>query len=54
MCSPRLQRLSYQVSARTLLDEALTALSDCKELKQLELVIRNFSLSTDQLHIVGE
>ncbi|MEW5300237.1 MAG: hypothetical protein WDW36_003179 [Sanguina aurantia] len=49
----RLQRLSYQVSARTLLDEALTALSDCKELKQLELVIRNFSLSTDQLHIVG-
>lgn len=42
------------MSARQQLDEALTALMVTKSLKQLELIIKNFILTSDQLRAIGE
>lgn len=52
--SPKLHRVSYQVSSRPMLEEALDALTDMKELRQLELVVKNFMLCADQLRTIGE
>jgi len=54
VCSPKLHRVSYQVSSRQMLEEALDALTDMKELRQLELVVKNFMLCADQLRTIGE
>jgi hypothetical protein len=51
--SPKLRRVSYQVSSRPMLEEGLGALTDMKELRQLELVIKNFMLCADQLRVIG-
>jgi len=53
VCCPKLQRVSYQVSSRPILEEALDALTDMKELRQLELVVKNFMLCADQLRTIG-
>jgi hypothetical protein len=37
-----------------MLDEALHALQDLQELRQLELIVKNFTLCADQLRIIGE
>uniref|UniRef100_A0A7S0RZ38 F-box domain-containing protein n=1 Tax=Chlamydomonas leiostraca TaxID=1034604 RepID=A0A7S0RZ38_9CHLO len=50
---PSLHRVSYQVSSRTQLDEALSALMTLKELRQLELIVKNFTLCSDQLRVIG-
>lgn len=49
-----LHRVSYLVSLKTALDEALAALMNMRGLKSLELIIRNFVLSPDQLRVIGE
>lgn len=53
-CSPLLQRVSYLVSSRSHLDEALAALMQLRNLKTLELIIKNFILCPDQLRVIGE
>ena len=52
--SPLLQRVSYLVSSRTQLDEALAALTQMPKLNSLELVIKNFIVCPDQMRVVGE
>lgn len=54
VCSPLLHRVSYLVSKKADLDEALIALMSIRELKQLELVVRNFVLTADELRVIGE
>ncbi len=51
--SPHLHRVSYQVLARPLLDEALPAFMALGELRQLELIVKNFTLSADNLRHIG-
>ena len=51
--SLNLRRVSYEVAGRSQLDEALTAFMQMKELMQLELIIKNFTLSADQLQMIG-
>ncbi len=51
--SPLLTRVSYTVSSRAALDEALTALSTLQHLRHLELVVKNFTLCSDQLRVIG-
>eukprot|EP00798_Chlamydomonas_sp_ICE-L_P027194 gene27194-2441_t len=50
---PVLWRLSYQVTSRSQLDEALHALMNMQLLKHLELVVKSFTLCSDQLRMVG-
>lgn len=50
---PKLQRVSYQVSSQPNLDEALAALVTLPLLKTLELVVKSFTLCSDQLRVVG-
>lgn len=52
--SPSLSRVSYTVNSRSALDEALAAMMTLKELRQLELVVKNFTLCPDQLRVIGE
>ena len=52
--SPEIQRVSYQVASRQHLDEALAALAGLPQLKNLELIVKNFTLCSDQLRVVGE
>lgn len=51
--SPGLQRVSYQVSSRPALDEALGSLMSLRELRQLELIVKNFTLCSEQLRVIG-
>lgn len=53
-CSPSLSRVSYLVGRKSDLDEALAALMSIKELKQLELIVRNFVLTADELRVIGK
>lgn len=48
-----LYRVSYQVACRNFLDEALTAFHNMPKLTHLELIIKNFSLTTEQLRLIG-
>ena len=41
------------MASRTHLDEALAALVNLPNLKTLELIVKNFTLSSDQLRVVG-
>ncbi|KAL6751575.1 hypothetical protein V8C86DRAFT_2775631 [Haematococcus lacustris] len=50
---PLLHRVSYQMQSRALLDEALAALGSLKELRQLELIVKHFTLCTEQLRTIG-
>ncbi|KAG1666522.1 hypothetical protein FOA52_014419 [Chlamydomonas sp. UWO 241] len=50
---PNLQRVSYQVASRPHLDEALAALVNVPSLKVLELIVKNFTLCSDQLRVIG-
>lgn len=50
---PNIQRLSYQVASRGHLDEALTAFVNLPQLKSLELIVKNFTLFSDQLSVIG-
>ncbi|KAG2451623.1 hypothetical protein HYH02_003404 [Chlamydomonas schloesseri] len=50
---PSLGRVSYLVGRKSDLDEALAALMSIKELKQLELIVRNFVLTADELRVIG-
>lgn len=52
-CSPGLHRVSYLVASRSQLDEALSALMALRELRQLELIVKNFTLCSDQLRVIG-
>ncbi len=52
--SPLLHRVSYLVGKKADLDEALIALMSIRELKQLELIVRNFVLTPDELRVIGE
>lgn len=45
--------MSYLVGKKSDLDEALAALMSIKELKQLELIVRNFVLTADELRVIG-
>ncbi len=53
-CSSGLTRVSYQVASRTHLDEALAALVNLPQLKTLELIVKNFTLCSDQLRVIGQ
>lgn len=48
-----LTRICYQVSDRLQLDDALAAFVSAKALSTLELVVKNFTLSTEQLRSIG-
>mmetsp|Transcript_14077 Transcript_14077/g.30515 ORF Transcript_14077/g.30515 Transcript_14077/m.30515 type:complete len:466 (+) Transcript_14077:51-1448(+) len=48
-----LKRVSYQVSCRGHLDEALAALMNLADLRQLELIVKNFTLCSNQLRVIG-
>ncbi|GIL55327.1 hypothetical protein Vafri_10881 [Volvox africanus] len=50
---PALSRISYLVGRKFDLDEALPALQHIRELKQLELIVRNFVLTADNLRHIG-
>ncbi|KAG2488990.1 hypothetical protein HYH03_012430 [Edaphochlamys debaryana] len=50
---PSVSRVSYFVGRKTDLDEALAALMTIRELKQLELIVRNFVLTADELRVIG-
>lgn len=50
---PALQRVSYQVASRQHLDESLAALLKLPMLKTLELIVKNFTLCSDQLSVIG-
>lgn len=50
---PALHRVSYLVGRKVDLDESLMALRFVGQLKQLELVVRNFVLSADELRVIG-
>ncbi|EFJ39893.1 hypothetical protein VOLCADRAFT_100415 [Volvox carteri f. nagariensis] len=50
---PALSRVSYLVGRKSDLDEALPALQHIKELKQLELIVRNFILTAENLRHIG-
>ncbi|KXZ52391.1 hypothetical protein GPECTOR_9g435 [Gonium pectorale] len=50
---PALTRVSYLVGKKGDLDEALAALMSIRELKQLELIVRNFVLTADELRVIG-
>ncbi len=52
--SRALRRVSYTVSSRASLDEALTAFALLPQLRQLEVVVRNFTLSAEQLRNLGQ
>ncbi len=45
--------MSYLVGKKSDLDEALAALMSIKELKHLELIVRNFVLTADELRVIG-
>jgi len=53
MGCPKLQRLSYLVSSRFHMDEALAALLNMPNLTALELIVKNFMLSPDELRVCG-
>mmetsp|Transcript_31984 Transcript_31984/g.95537 ORF Transcript_31984/g.95537 Transcript_31984/m.95537 type:complete len:310 (+) Transcript_31984:864-1793(+) len=50
---PLLHRVSYQVTHRQYLDEVLAALMNVRQLKVLELIVKNFTLCTEQLRVIG-
>ncbi|PNH00829.1 hypothetical protein TSOC_013322 [Tetrabaena socialis] len=50
---PSLSRVSYLVGKKSDLDEALASLMSIKELKHLELIVRNFVLTADELRVIG-
>ncbi|GIL88352.1 hypothetical protein Vretimale_15057 [Volvox reticuliferus] len=50
---PALSRVSYLVGRKSDLDEALPALQHIRELKQLELIVRNFVLTAENLRHIG-
>eukprot|EP00798_Chlamydomonas_sp_ICE-L_P019446 gene19446-26106_t len=50
---PNLWRLSYLITSRRQLDEASTALMAMPKLTHLQLIVHNFTLSSEQLCLVG-
>lgn len=52
--SPELRRVSYLVTSRGAVDEAVGALANVPGLQTLELIIKNCTLCSDQLRQIGE
>jgi hypothetical protein len=52
-CSPQLRRVSYLVHNRAQLDDALAPLMLMPQLGQLEVIVRNFTLTCEHLRQIG-